>query len=164
MPAPTPVRRGTLAMAAALLAIAAVAAWQLLLMPEPPAHAEVGPRTLPTTLFAALVALALAYALGALRGRQIDLLNDPIESPTPGGWRRVALLSLGLAAILALTPVAGIGAACTLAFVLVARAFGSRRMLRDLLTGAIFVFAVWFVFDRLLGVQLGRFATLVPWP
>jgi len=151
-------------MAVALLAVAAVAGWQLLLMPEPPAHAEVGPRAMPGALVVVLGALAIAYLLGALRGRQVDLLDDPAGSPLPGAGRRVALLALGLAAILVLTPAAGIGTACMLAFVLVARAFGSRRILRDLIAGLVCVFAIWFVFDRLLGVQLGRFATFVPWP
>lgn len=164
MTAPTHRRRGPLALAVALLAVAAIAGWQLLQMPEPPAHAAVGPRAMPGALVVVLAALAIAYLMGALRGRQVDLLDDPAGSPLPGAPRRVALLSIGLAAILMLTPAAGIGVACTLAFVMVARAFGSRRVLRDLVAGLVFVFAIWFVFDRLLGVQLGRFAAFVPWP
>lgn len=115
-------------------------------------------------LVALLAALGAAYLWGALRGRQADLLDDPAESALPGAGSRVALLTLGLAAILALTPLAGIGVACSLAFALVARAFGSRRPLHDLVVGVLFVFVAWFVFDRLLGVQLGRFASFVPWP
>ena len=47
----------------------------------------------------------------------------------------------------------GAGVACSLAFALVASAFGSRRPAHDLLVGVVFVFVAWFVFDRLLGVQ-----------
>jgi len=160
----TRTRRGPIALAVALLAGVAVAAWQVALIPEPAPGIGVGPRALPAALVALLAVLGVAYLWGALRGRQADLTDDPAESALPGAGRRVALLSSGLAAILVLTPPAGIGVACSVAFALVARAFGSRRPAHDLLVGVVFVFAAWFVFDRLLGVQLGRFAAFVPWP
>ena len=160
----TRARRGARALAGALLAGGAIAAWQVTLIPEPTLGVGVGPRAMPAALVALLAALGAAYLWGALRGRQADLLDDPAESALPGAGSRVALLTLGLAAILALTPLAGIGVACGLAFALVARAFGSRRPLHDLVVGVLFVFVAWFVFDRLLGVQLGRFASFVPWP
>ncbi|MBN9425285.1 MAG: tripartite tricarboxylate transporter TctB family protein, partial [Burkholderiales bacterium] len=88
------------------------------------------------------------------------VLDDPEEAPLAGGPGRVVWMVAGLAAMILFTPVFGIGIACVLAFVLVARAFDSRRWLRDLVVGLIFVFVVWYVFDQLLGVQLGPFATL----
>lgn len=157
-------RRGPVALAVSLLAVIAVAAWQVALIPDPTQGIGVGPRALPAALVGLLAVLGVAYLWGALRGRHADLRDEPAESPLPGAGRRVVLLSSGLAAILALTPVAGIGVACSLAFALVASAFGSRRPAHDLLVGVVFVFVAWFVFDRLLGVQLGRFASFVPWP
>jgi putative tricarboxylic transport membrane protein len=160
----TRARRGPIALAVALLAGVAIAAWQVTLISEPTVGVGVGPRAMPAALVALLAALGAAYLWSALRGRQADLLDDPTESAQPGAGSRVALLALGLATILLLTPLAGIGVACSLAFALVARAFGSRRALHDLVVGVLFVFVAWFVFDRLLGVQLGRFASFVPWP
>jgi TctA family transporter len=42
--------------------------------------------------------------------------------------------------------------------------YGFLGCLLGTLVGVLFVFVAWFVFDRLLGVQLGRFASFVPWP
>lgn len=159
----TRTRRGPIALAVALLAGVAIAAWQVALIPEPTVGVGVGPRAMPAALVALLAALGAAYLWSALRGRQADLLDDPNESAQPGRARASRCCRSG-SAILVLTPLAGIGVACSLAFALVARAFGSRRALHDLVVGVLFVFVAWFVFDRLLGVQLGRFASFVPWP
>ncbi|MGD9943148.1 MAG: tripartite tricarboxylate transporter TctB family protein [Burkholderiaceae bacterium] len=153
-------RRGARLMALALVAVVLVAAWQAWLIPQPPALAEVGPREMPIALVAALAIAVLVYLRQAWRGEAPDTLHQPDEAPLPGGRGRVVWIVAGLAAILLLTPVLGIGAAAVAAFVLVARAFDSRRWLRDLIVALIFVFAVWYVFDRLLGVQLGPFVTL----
>lgn len=155
-------RRGTLAMAGALIAGVALAAWQVRLIPEPPVAADVGPQTMPAALVVLLGVLALAYLYQALTGRASDATHDPDESPLPGRHARFLYLVAGLAAMLLLTPLAGIGPACVAAFVLVARAFDSRRLLRDLLVACVFVFVIWYVFDRLLGVQLGPFTSLIP--
>lgn len=153
-------RRGQLAMAAALLALTTVAAWQVTLIPEPPVAADVGPATMPVALVVLLAGLVLAYLLQAWRGRAGDAIHDPQESPLEGRHGRVLSIAAGLAAMMALIPLAGIGPASVAAFALVARAFDSRRWLRDLLVGLVFAFAIWYVFDRLLGVQLGPFLRL----
>ncbi|MCM5569813.1 tripartite tricarboxylate transporter TctB family protein [Burkholderiaceae bacterium FT117] len=153
-------RRGPLAMAAALLALAAVAGWQVWLIPPPPVASDVGPSTMPGALAGLLAALSFAYLVQAWRGDAEDAARDPVEGPLPGARGRLAWLAAGLAAMLGLLPAAGIGPASAACFVLVARAFDSRRWLRDAVAGAIFAFAIWFVFDRLLGVQLGPFLRL----
>jgi putative tricarboxylic transport membrane protein len=157
-------RSGSLAMAVALLAGVAVAAWQVTLIPEAAFAIGAGPRAMPIGLVALLAVLGLAYLAQALRGRCADARNDPREGPLPGAGARLAALAAGLAAILVATPLAGIGPACVAGFWLVARAFGSRRWGRDLLVGGIFVLVLWLVFVRLLGVQLGPFVAGVPWP
>ena len=159
-----PSRRGALAMAGLLLACVALAAWQVGSIPEASFAVGAGPRAMPAALVALLGALALAYGWQALRGRCEDARNDPEQTPLPGAAVRLAAIVAGLAAMLLVIPLAGIGPACMAAFVLVARAFGSRRLLRDLLVGGAFVFVLWFGFDRLLGVQLGAFVAFPPWP
>lgn len=157
-------RRGAIVTALALLAIVLVAAWQVWVIPQPAGFAEVGPVAMPAVLVLLLAIAALVYLRQAWRGEAVDVLDDPDEAPLAGGRGRVAWIVAGLAAMMLFTPFFGVGVACVLAFVLVARAFDSRRWLRDLVVGLIFVFVVWYIFDRLLGVQLGPFATLRGWP
>lgn len=157
-------RAGPVCMGLALLALAALAAWQVGLIPEPPVFAAVGPAVMPRILVAALAGLSVLYLAMSLLGRSSDVMLDEHESPLPGRQGRVAWMIAGLAALLGLTPLLGIGLAGVIAFVSIARAFDSRRWGRDLFVGAIVSFAVWGLFDRLLGVPLGRFASFLPWP
>lgn len=160
MTPPTRARHGAIVVALALLAIVLVAAWQVWVIPQAAAFAEVGPSAMPAALVLLLAIAVLVYLRQAWRGEAVDVLDDPEEAPLAGGRGRVVWMVAGLAAMILFTPVFGIGIACVLAFVLVARAFDSWRWLRDLVVGLIFVFVVWYVFDQLLGVQLGPFATL----
>jgi putative tricarboxylic transport membrane protein len=154
-------RRGAVTFAFALIAVVAVAAWQVVVIPTPPAFTSVGPSVMPAAVVAVLGLLAIAYLVASLRGRSPDVLHDPEEGPLPGRVRRTAWLALGLAAMLFLTPLAGVGFAGVVSFVLIARAFESVRWLRDLLVAVATSFSLWYLFDRLLGVQLGPFFTLV---
>jgi putative tricarboxylic transport membrane protein len=161
MSAPPGGRRGAVAFALALLAVVGIAAWQVVLIPVPPSFTAVGPTVMPAAVVAVLALLALAYLVQGLRGRSPDKLHDETEGPLPGRLRRAGWLTLGLLSILLLTPYAGIGAAGVAAFVLVARAFDSNRWLRDLLIAIATSFSLWYLFDRLLGVKLGPFFTLI---
>lgn len=157
-------RAGPVCMGLVLLALAALAAWQVGQIPEPPVFAAVGPAVMPKILVAVLAGLSVLYLAMSLLGRSSDARLDEHESPLPGRQGRVAWMIAGLAALLGLTPVLGIGLAGVLAFASIARAFDSERWGRDLLVGAIVSFAVWGLFDRLLGVSLGRFSSFLPWP
>lgn len=154
-------RRGAIAFALALGALVAVAAWQVTVIPAPPAFTSVGPSVMPATVVIVLAVLVLGYLVQSLRGGSPDMLHDETEGPLPGRARRLGWLLLGLAAMLTLTPFAGIGAAGIVSFVLIARAFDSRRWLRDLIVAVAVSFSLWFLFDRLLGVQLGPFFRLI---
>lgn len=154
--------RGAVWMAVALLALVGVAAWQVWVIPSPPVYATVGPSLMPAVVVGLLGILALGYLVQSLRGRSVDVLDDPQEQPLPGRVARVALLVGALAAWMALTPWLGIGVAGVAGFVLIARAFDSRRWLRDLIVATVFSATVWGTFHLLLGVQLGPFARL-PW-
>jgi putative tricarboxylic transport membrane protein len=150
-------RAGPVCMGLALVALVAVAAWQVGVIPDPPAFAAVGPAVMPRALVGVLAVLAALYLALSLLGRSEDALQDEHESPLPGRQARVAWMIGGLAALLALTPVLGIGLAVVVAFVCIARAFDSRRWARDVIVALLFCFAIWYLFDRQLGVQLGPF-------
>jgi putative tricarboxylic transport membrane protein len=156
--------RGPLAMAGTLLAVAAVAAWQVSIMPEAPGFNVVGPSVMPMTMVGLLSVLAALYFLLALTGKAPDAIEDEWESALPGASTRTFVMLLGLALMMILIPLAGIGIAGLATFVCVARAFGSRRLVRDVLVGLCVSFAIWFVFSQWLGVQLGPYARFIPWP
>lgn len=157
MTAPLRGRAGPVCMGLALVVLVAVGAWQVEVIPDPPAFAAVGPAVMPRALVIVLGVLAVLYLIFSLLGRSGDAVDDPHESPLPGRHARVAWMVGGLAALLALTPMLGIGLAGVVSFVFIARAFDSRRWARDLIVALLFSFAIWYLFDRQLGVQLGPF-------
>lgn len=150
-------RRGAVGTAIVLLVVIALAGWQVALIPESTTFSVVGPSAMPGALVALIGVLGIAYLVQSLRGRSADVLDDPHETPLPGQGRRVALMVAGLAALLLLTPWIGIGAASVVCFVFIARAFDSRRWLRDVVVGILAALVMWYLFDQLLGVQLGPF-------
>lgn len=152
--------RGPVVFALALLGLTGVAAWQVWLIPSPPAFTAVGPSVMPAAAVGLLGALALGYLVQGLRGSNPDLRDDPEEGALPRSGQRSVWLLGGLAAMLVLLPFVGVGAAGIVSFVLVAQSFESRRPLRDLLVAALVSFALWYLFDQLLGVKLGPFAKL----
>lgn len=156
-----PKRRGALGLGLLLAAFTGIAIWQVTLIPEPPGYTPVGATAMPAAVAAVLAVLVLVYLVASWRGRSPDALHDEVEGPLPGRVARSAWMVAGLAALVLLTPGFGIGAAGVPAFALIARAFDSRRWLRDLLIGLAVSGALWLLFQQLLGLQLGPF---VHWP
>jgi putative tricarboxylic transport membrane protein len=77
-------------------------------------------------------------------------------APAPHSWNRAALatLALALAVNVALFSAAGFVVASVTLFVITARAFGSRRVLRDALVGIGLAVVIFIAFTRGLGVSL----------
>jgi putative tricarboxylic transport membrane protein len=141
----------------ALFAVAVLALAQVSVITSPPNADGFGPRLLPGMVAALFLLLVSGYTQAAYKGRSPDIIDNPDEAPRAGGVGRAMWLGAGLAALLVLVPYIGIGLACTVAFVLFARAFNSRRLLADAAVGLAFILCVWALFDRMLGVQLGPF-------
>lgn len=78
-------------------------------------------------------------------------LDEPLPPATRGAVARIAA---GLALFVLLLDVAGFVAAGTLLYVATAAGFGSRRWIRDGVTGALFCAVVYAAFTRGLGVPL----------
>lgn len=120
-------------------------------------YAAIGPG-----LFVALVGLALAL-LGVLlliqmaRGTAFD---DEERARDPGMDKRAFFTVLVAVAIPALAMERlGLPLTAMLSFMLVARAFGSARIVPDLISGFVLGGACWYLFS-LLGLQLGGFLPL----
>lgn len=148
--------RAELALSLGVLALgiaAAVVAWQL---PEGGGYARIGPNFVPKGVAAALVLLGvwlLAETFtGGWRARVADEAQERGEHPfLPSAFLWVVA---GLAAQMALIHTAGFVLAAAALFACVARGFGSRRWLRDLVGGLVLGLAVFAFFVHFLNVNL----------
>ncbi len=150
-------RRGIgpdLAVGAFVLLLGALALWQTSVIPTSPIYAQVGPKAVPTVVGAGLLALGAGLVASALRGGWSHTL-DEVQGAPPTNWRALGLLLAGLAANLVLIGPLGFSIAASVQFVLVAAAFGSRRLVRDLVLALVLTLLVWFLFVELLGVNIG---------
>lgn len=142
-----------LAVGAGVLALGGLALWQSALIPQP-AYGQVGPAFVPWLVGAMVTALGALLCAAALRGGWSAGLEDVRDAP-PGNVRAFGLLLAGLAVNLALIGPLGFSLASSAQFVLTAAAFGSRRPLRDALIALALTLTAWFVFVRVLGVNIG---------
>lgn len=114
----------------------------------------VGPAAMVLAVGAGLAVLGVILIVQALRG---ELVAAPEEGAEAAPSRAAFLTALAGVAIPLLTiRWLGFPLTATLAFALVARAFGSRHILLDLAIGALLASAAWFGFSR-LGISLGAF-------
>jgi putative tricarboxylic transport membrane protein len=143
--------RGETLIGAGVLVLAGVVYWQTALIPVSPVYAKVGPTVVPAMTAAGLAVLAILLLVEAARG----------------GWRsqierelvidRVALawIAAGLVLNVLLIGPMGFTLAAIVLFVCVARAFGSRALLRDAAIAALFALFAYFGFARTLGIDIG---------
>lgn len=150
-----------LLLAGLLVAIAAVAAWQVTVIPESLMQMAVGPVLAPGVIVAGLGLLALLYAWSAWRGRQVDESLAEGQAPLPGSRRRLAFLLGGGVVFIALVQPLGFVIPGTLCGMGVARAFDAPLGWRSALICGAIAGTFWFVFARLLGVGLGP---ALSWP
>ena len=134
-----------------LLACAGAVAWQTLAIPVSPLYSKVGPTVFPYIATAGMGILSVLLIVAAVRGGW----QPDEERETPTDWRAMAFVVAGLVANLALIRPLGFTAASVIMFVLVCYGFGSRRTLRDALTGLILALAAYFGFAKALGVNIG---------
>ncbi|MEV6127973.1 tripartite tricarboxylate transporter TctB family protein [Streptomyces violaceusniger] len=141
---------------AALLFLAAgvaVLGWAFAI-PEGAIDQDVGPRAFPLLVGVGLCVAASVAVVQAFRGSDPVQAEQAREEARLTEWRPVAaLLALLVGYLFALAP-CGYWQSTAVLFALVARVLGSRRLLRDALIGLVLALAVYFLFDRLLGIHL----------
>jgi putative tricarboxylic transport membrane protein len=119
-------------------------------------YAGVGPRAFPVLVGAALTVLGTALAVGVVTGR-IALrpeAGEDVDETRTADLAPMAWIVAGLVvAVFALERI-GFALTAALVFTLTARAFGSRRLLRDAVIGLAIGLATFFLFARGLGVSL----------
>jgi len=121
-------------------------------------YAGIGPGLFVALVGAGLVALGVMLLGQIARGTAFD--NE--ERAADPGMDKTAFFTVLVAAIfpsLAIQ-ILGLPLTATISFMLVARAFGSRRMIADLVAGFALGSVSWYLFS-LLGLQLGGFLPLL---
>ncbi len=143
-----------------LIAVCALAGWQLTVIPQSLMQMTVGPVLAPAAIVAALSLVALLYGISAWRGRQVDLSLDEGQEALPGSTTRMlSLLSGGVVFIVLVTPL-GFVLPGTLCGMCIARAFDAPFNAKSALICGLIAAVFWVVFARLLGVGLGP---ALPW-
>jgi hypothetical protein len=143
-----------------LMALCAVAAWQITVIPESLMQMTVGPVLAPAAIVGALSLVAALYGVSAWRGRQVDVSQAPGQEPLPGANTRLLSLLAGGAAFILLVIPLGFVLPATLCGMLIARAFDAPLNAKSALICGLIAAVFWIVFARLLGVGLGP---ALPW-
>ncbi|HEV7291933.1 MAG TPA: tripartite tricarboxylate transporter TctB family protein [Devosia sp.] len=144
-------------LAGAVIAIGGLCLYGGLQLPQASRYAAVGPGLFVTFSGSALIILGIMLGVQIARGEQFE----PQDAEDATGTERADPKALLLALAAACVPIftiryLGLPITATLSFVLVARAFGSRRLVLDVVSGALLGILAWFLFTR-LGLQLGSF-------
>jgi len=145
-----------LALSLAVLALGVFVAWVAAGLPGSRSYSAIGANFMPIVVGAGLVLLGIwllaEHFTGGWRAREPD---DPAErGEHPFHLGAFAWVSAGLFAQMALIHTAGFVLAAAALFACIARAFGSRRLLRDAAIGLLLGLAVFLFFVRLLNVSL----------
>lgn len=115
-------------------------------------YAQVGPRAFPYLIGSGLIILGGILCWQAVSGGWRNVpMDDAHDAPD---WVAFAILSIGVLLHIAAIAWAGFILASTFLFALIARGFGSRRLLRDVLVGLIVATIAFFIFTRGLGLNL----------
>jgi len=113
-----------------------------------PGYSAIGPKLFPWLVAAGLVLVGLALLREARSGAVEHPTGFELDAPP------LLLVTAGLVAQMLLMQLAGFVLASTLLFVAVARAFGSRRLVRDAAIGLALCAVVHVAFTRGLGLHL----------
>jgi putative tricarboxylic transport membrane protein len=141
-------RLGEVLLAVAVLLLGVFLAEETARLRTGPGYAAVGPKLFPWLVAAGLVLVGLALLREARSGEIEHPVGLELDLPP------LLLVTGGLVAQMLLMKPAGFVIASSLLFVAVARAFGSRRLVRDLAIGLTLCVAVYVAFTRGLGLNL----------
>ena len=153
----TPVPHGgrdvaQVAIGATLVAIAGFVLWQAASIPADGGYSVVGPRFTPLVIGAGLAiigALLLLQAFaGGWKGMEAQSSTPRMHAPA------FAWIAGGLVLHMIVIGVVGFTLASTLLFTMVARGFGSRRIVRDAVIGLVLATIVFLFFTRVLNLSL----------
>ncbi len=143
-----------------LIGVCLLAIWQVTVIPESAIPMAVGPRWMPAMMAGLLTLCALAYALSAFQGRQVDDSLTEGQTPLPGHQRRMGFFGAGGVAFMVGVDPLGFWVPATLCGMCVARAFDAPWGVKSLLICGAISAGFWGLFAKVLGVGLGP---ATPW-
>jgi putative tricarboxylic transport membrane protein len=122
-------------------------------IPQGQNFSGVGPRLFPYIVGAGLGVCGVLLAWRALAGGWRNMPEDQTMHAAPD-WVAFATISAGIVLQMVLIGWAGFILAGVVLFTLVARGFGSTRLVRDIAIGAVLVTLAYLTFTRLLSLSL----------
>jgi len=146
---------GELLISLALIAIGSFVVYQTQAIAETQGFAQVGPRLFPNIIGAGLTLCGAWLGWQALTGGWRNVPLDEGEHDAPD-WLAFAIISAGIILHMVLIGWAGFIIASTLLFVFIARGFGSKRPVRDVLIGAVIAILAFLLFTQALGLNLPK--------
>jgi putative tricarboxylic transport membrane protein len=151
--APRAVHVGEVLLSLVLVFIGSFVIYETRGIAETQGYSQVGPRLFPYIIGTGLTLCGAVLGWHAIGGGWRDVPLDEGGHDAPD-WMAWAIISVGIVLHMVLIGWAGFIIASTLMFVLIARGFGSRRAVRDLLIGLALAVAAYFLFTRALGLRL----------
>jgi putative tricarboxylic transport membrane protein len=124
-------------------------------LPQMAVYAAIGPGLFVTLVALGLIGLGGLLVVQVARGERFEPQEAEDADPTRPASRRAFWLTVlaGVVPVVLIRPL-GFPLSAALTFALVARAFGSPRLLLDLALGLGLGLACWLLFARLLGLTL----------
>lgn len=148
---------GEVAIGAAVLALGLAFGFAAWTMPAGGGYVTVGPQVFPAIVAAGLIVCGALLVFQALAG---GFRNRAIEDTDPFDPRAFAWVSAGVVVQMLVIGTVGFVIASTVLFLAIARGFGSRRLVRDAIYGAVISIALYLLFTEVLGLALGpRFSS-----
>ncbi|MCC2687273.1 MAG: tripartite tricarboxylate transporter TctB family protein [Rhizobiaceae bacterium] len=140
---------------AAVAAIGVVWLYQALSLPQQAQYAQIGPGFFVSLVGAALIALGALLTWQIHNGETFEAQNsEDVDADAQASWPALGFTVAATVLPMLAIDVLGFPATATLMFLLVSRAFGSRRYLLNAVIGIAFSVICWLGFSA-LGVQLG---------
>ena len=150
---PRSVNVGEVLLSLALVFIGSFVIYETQGIAETQGYSQVGPRLFPYIIGTGLTLCGAVLGWHAISGGWRDVPLDEGGHDAPD-WMAWAIISVGIVLHMVLIGWAGFIIVSTLMFVLIARGFGSKRAVRDLLVGLALAVAAYFLFTRALGLRL----------
>lgn len=126
-------------------------------LPLTQAYAGIGPGFFVLAIGLVLTALGLALGYQVMRGAHFEPEEtEGADISRPMSWKGFLTAAAGIFLPVVLIGHAGFPAGGAVAYALITRAYGSKRLLADVAIGLVVTSITWFAFTK-LGVQLGGF-------
>lgn len=145
---------GELLLSLGLIALGSLVLYETHTIAETTSYSGVGPRLFPYLIGIGLAACGAVLAWQALSGGWRHVPID--DSHATPDWIAYGVISAGIVLQMVVIASAGFILASALMFVLIARGYGSRRVLRDALIALVLTTVVFLIFTKGLGLTLPK--------